>query len=160
MEKVEKGVRQVNQHMSAKSNTRISLIPIVMIAVVVVGILTALWAASTFFSPFSHPQPPPFPIPGDIEFFYTAQTVVSTINVMLSIILLLIYASIYRKTKSEFTIGLIIFSAVFFLTALASDPLVVRAFGYRPIGLGPFALLPALFTFGALIALLYLSATY
>jgi hypothetical protein len=135
-----------------------------LIAVVIVGTLAALWAASTFFSPFSpfsHPPPPYYsPIHGDIEFFYTAQTVVSTINVMLSIILMLIYASIYRKTRSEFTIGLIIFSAVFFLTALASDPLVVRAFGYRPIGLGPFALLPALFTFGALIALLYLSATY
>jgi len=150
--------------MNANPNTRIWLILVALVVVVLAGILAALWAVSTFFvpfSPFEHPQPPYYvPNPWDFEFFYTAQTVVSTINVTLAVLLLLIYVSIYRKTRSEFTIGLIIFSTVFLLNAIASDPLIVRAFGYRPIGLGPFALLPALFTFGALIVLLYLSAKY
>ena len=166
MEKVEKGVIQLKHRMNANpeanSNTRIWLIIVAIVAVILAGILAALWAASTFlapFSPFQHHEQPPY-IPGDIEFFYTAQTIVSTINVTLSIILLLVYISIYRKTRSEFTIGLIIFSAVFLLTALASNPLVIRAFGYLSVGLGPFALLPALFTFGALVVLLYLSAKY
>jgi hypothetical protein len=151
----------MNHYMNANSNTRIWLILVALIAVVLAGILAALWAVSTFFSPFSPFEHPTSPyVPGDIEFFYTAQAVVSTINVTLSIILLLIYVSIYRKTRSEFTIGLIIFSAVFLLNALASNPLVIRAFGYRPVGLGPFALLPDLFAFGALIILLYLSAKY
>jgi hypothetical protein len=79
---------------------------------------------------------------------------------MLSILLLLVYVSIYRKTRSEFTIGLTIFSAVFLLNALASNPLLRAAFGYRPFGLGPFTMLPDLFTFAALIVLLYLSARY
>jgi hypothetical protein len=110
---------------------------------------------------FERRGPFPFPqIPADIEFYYTANTVVSSVNVTLSAFLLITYIGIYRKTRSEFTIGLIIFSLVFLLNALASNPLVIWAFGYRPIGLGPFALLPDLFTFVALAVLLYLSLKY
>jgi hypothetical protein len=133
---------------------------------IVVAILAALWATSTFWFPPSlwerraRALPPQYNIPGDIEFFYTAQTVVSTINVTLLVFLLLTYIDVYRKTRSEFTIGLIIFSMAFLLTALASNPLVIWAFGFRPFGLGPFALLPDLFTCGALIVLLYLSVKY
>jgi hypothetical protein len=136
---------------------------LILATLIVVTILAAIWALSTtFWFPIPgypwQPRPrPPENIPGDIEFFYTAKTVFSTVNVTLSIILLLTYVSIYRKTRSEFTIGLIIFSAVFLLNALASNPLVIWIFGFRPFGLGPFALLPDLFTCGALIILLYLS---
>jgi hypothetical protein len=135
----------------------------ILAILVVVTFLSALWAMSTVwrpFSPFEHRLPPEREIPGDIEFFYTAKTVVSTVNVTLSIFLLVSYIDIYRKTRSEFTIGLMIFSAVFLLNALASDPLVIWVFGFRPFGLGPFALLPDLFAFGALITLLYLSVKY
>jgi hypothetical protein len=136
---------------------------LILATAIVVAILAALWATSeVWLSPFPFERrPPPLRnIPGDIEFFYTAKTVVSTVNVTLSFFLLLIYASIYSKTRSEFTIGLIIFSLVFLLNALASNPLVIWAFGFRPFGLGPFALLPDVFTFIALAVLLYLSARY
>ena len=136
---------------------------LILATLIVVGILAALWATSAVWfppSPWRYHLPPPDNIPGDIEFFYAAETVVSTVNVTLSIFLLLIYTNIYRKTRSEFTIGLMIFSSVFLLNALASNPLVVFAFGFRPFGLGPFALLPDLFTLGALMVLLYLSAKY
>ncbi|MEM2905338.1 MAG: hypothetical protein QW587_06345 [Candidatus Bathyarchaeia archaeon] len=102
-------------------------------------------------------SPPP---PGDIELFYTIQTVVSTINIALTIILLTIYMDIYRKTKSEFTIGLMIFSIVFLLYAFASNPIVHWAFGFRAFGLGAFAMLPNLFACVALSVLLYLSLKY
>jgi len=130
---------------------------------IVVAILSALWATSTFWFPRYPWEPrlrPPENIPGDIEFFYTAKTVISTINVTLLIFLLLTYISIYIKTRSEFTIGLVIFSMIFLLNALASNPLMIWTFGFRPFGLGPFALLPDLFTLGALVVLLYLSAKY
>jgi hypothetical protein len=130
---------------------------------IVVAILAAFWAASTSWFPSYPWEPrmrPPYEIRGDIELFYTIKTVVSTINVTLSIFLLLIYISIYLKTRSEFTIGLMIFSAVFLLNALASNPLIIRAFGFFPAGLGPFAMLPDLFTFAALAVLLYLSFKY
>jgi len=148
----------MEHHMN--NNTKALLM---LVTLIVVAIMATLWAASTFWfprPPWEHHLPPPYNIPGDIEFFYTVETVVSTVNVTLLIFLLLTYVNIYRKTRSEFTIGLIIFSMVFLLNALASDPLVVWAFGFRPFGLGPFALLPDLFTFVALVVLLYLSIKY
>lgn len=146
-------------------NTRTWLILVILI---VVAILAALWATFTFWlrgrwgpwEPWRLRPRPTETIPWDIEFFYTAKTVVSTINVTLLVFLLLTYIGIYRKTRSEFTIGLIIFSAVFLLNALASNPLVIWFFGFLPFGLGPFALLPDLFTLAALTVLLYLSIKY
>jgi hypothetical protein len=136
--------------------------------IIVVTIVSIILALSIFFAsgPFEPLEPwerrllPPREIPGDIEFYYIAQTVVSTINVTLSVFLLLTYISVYVRTRSEFTIGLIIFSAVFLLDAIASNPLVTLAFGFRAFGLGPFALLPDMFTLAALIVLLYLSVKY
>jgi hypothetical protein len=158
MEKVEKGVEQMSHRMNR--NTRTWLI---LATLIVVAVLAAFWATSEFWSP---PSPwerrfwPPESIPGDIEFFYTAKTVVSTVNVTLLVFLLVTYIGIYRKTRSEFTIGLMIISAAFLLNALASNPLVTGGFGFRAFGLGPFALLPDLFTLGALAVLLYLSIGY
>jgi len=129
---------------------------------IVVAVLATLWATSTSWfprHPWDHP-PPRSDILGDVELFYTVGTVVSTVNLTLSIFLLFIYIGIYRKTRSEFTIGLVIFSGVFLLNALASNPLVIKAFGFWPAGLGPFAMLSDLFTLAALAVLLYLSVKY
>ncbi len=136
---------------------------LILVALIAVAVLATLWATSTtgLLRPPSEPrEPPTTEIHYDIELFYTVETVVSTINAALSILLLIIYAGIYQKTQSEFTLGLTIFSAVLFLHALFSIPLIFRAFGFYPIGLGPFAMLPDLFTFAALTVLLYLSAKY
>ena len=136
---------------------------LLLATLIVVAILAGLWATSTFWlppSPWAHHLPPPYNIPGDIEFFYTAKTVVSTINATLLIFLLIIYINIYRKTRSEFTIGLIIFSMVLLFYALSSNPLVHWTFGFRAFGLGPFAMLPDLFTCVALSVLLYLTIKY
>jgi len=129
---------------------------------IVVAVLATLWATSTSWFPRHpwEPRRPPENILGDVELFYTVGTVVSTVNLTLSIFLLFIYIGIYQKTRSEFTIGLVIFSAVFLLNALASNPLVIRAFGFWPVGLGPFAMLSNLFTLAALAVLLYLSVKY
>jgi hypothetical protein len=148
----------MNRNMQSHTNKNMEF-GLIIATIVVVAILAALWASSTFWFPFPF-EPrlrPPGSIPGDIEFFYTAKTVVSTINITLLIFLLAIYAGIYAKTRSEFTIGLMIFSAVLLLNALASNPVVIWFFGFRAFGLGPFALLPDLFTLVALIVLLYLS---
>ncbi len=136
---------------------------LILSAGIAVAILVTVWATLTFWvppSPWEHVLPPPRNIPYDIEFFYLAQMVVSTINVALSIVLLTIYVTIYSKTRSEFTIGLIVFAVVFLLNAVASNPIVIRLFGFSPFGLGPFALLPDLFALVALLVLLYLSAKY
>jgi hypothetical protein len=134
----------------------------IVIAIVIIAILTTLWATSREFapSPFGPRPRPPTNIRGDIQLYYTLETVVSVVNVTLSIILLLMYISIYRKTQSQFTIGLIIFSVVLLLHAFVSIPLLHQAFGFYEFGLGPFAMLPDLFTCLALAVLLYLTFKY
>ena len=136
---------------------------LILITIIVVALLAALWATTTVWFPRFPWEPrerPPLEIRGDIELFYAIKTVLSTVNVTLLVFLLLTYFSIYRKTRSEFTIGLMIFSAVFLLNVVASNPLVMRAFGFLPFGLGPFAMLPDIFTSMALAVLLYLSIKY
>lgn len=136
---------------------------ILFLILMVVAVLAVLWSTSTFWFqlPFGERQfPSPFNIPGDLELFYTAKMVISSLNVVLLIFLLAIYISIYRKTRSEFTIGLIVFSIAFLMYALTSNPFMIMAFGFRPVGLGPFALLPDVFALGALAVLVYLSLKY
>jgi hypothetical protein len=142
---------------------------LILATLIVVTLLAILWATSTSWlppSPWGHRLPPvlppPYEIAEDWEFFYAAETVISTINAALSIFLLLIYVDIYRKTRSEFTIGLIIFSAVLLLHAITSIPFVYHAFGFGwfVFSLGPFAMLPDLFTCAALVVLLFLSVKY
>jgi hypothetical protein len=145
------------------SNIKIGLIAVLII---VVGILAALWATTVEPSmPLLEPRP--FPLPpdrlsfrGDLELFYTAKTVISSINMTLVIFLLGTYVSLYRKTKSEFVIGLIVFALILLLYTLVSNPIVIYLFGFQPYGLGPFAMLPDLFTLLALGVLLYLTLKY
>jgi hypothetical protein len=134
-------------------------VTLILATLVVVAIVAVFWATTNIpfiFPPLGRLRPPEL-IPGDIELYYTVKTVVSTINLTLLTILLITYVGIYRKTKSEFTIGLMIFSVVMLLNAITSNPLFHRIFGFGAFGLGPFAMLPDLFTFIALVILLYLT---
>jgi len=94
---------------------------------------------------------------GDMELFYKAKTILSAINATLLVFLLATYIDMYSKLRSEFTLGLIIFSLTLLLYALSSNPLLQWLFGFRAFGLGPFAMLPDLFTTLALTVLLYLT---
>jgi hypothetical protein len=85
------------------------------------------------------------------------KSVISTVNVSLTLILLFMYVDIYRRTKSQFTIGLIIFSLILIFYTISSNPFIQMLFHFRAFGLGPFAMLPDIFTFAALLILLYLS---
>jgi len=135
---------------------------LILITLIAVAVLATLWATSMVWLP----EPPFGRRPEqtisslDINLFYSIQAIVSTVNVALSIFLLATYLNIYEKTKSEFTIGLALFSGIFLLNAIASNPFIILAFGFRPFGLGPFAMLSDLFTLVALAVLLYLSVKY
>ena len=65
---------------------------------------------------------------------------------------------VIEYVKSVF--GSIIFCSVLLLYALTSNPIIQWAFGFRPFGLGPFAVLPDIFTFVALAILFYLTMKY
>lgn len=127
------------------------IVGLVLAAVVVGVVLTSLY-----------PLPPPPKPEGienqtDHEWFSTAGTIISIVNITLAIALLVIYINTYRETKSEFTIGLIIVMVVLFLYAFTSNPLIQWGFKYHAYGLGPFVVLPNLFATIALVVLLYLS---
>ena len=109
--------------------------------------------------PFT-PRPVYTPPRGDIELYYTVKVVLTTINAALLIFLFSAYLGMYRKMKSHFTIGLMVFSVVLLLYALSSNPLLHGVFGFRAFGLGPFAMLPDLFTCVALAVLVYLTFRY
>jgi hypothetical protein len=138
------------------------------ILLVVIVFVDYLATQNTPFSGISMFEPRPVPFDrididsyysymGDIELFYKVKTVLSSINGTLLVFLLASYVGMYRKIRSEFTIGLILFSLILLLYALSSNPLLQWLFGFRAFGLGPFAMLPDLFTTLALAILLYLT---
>ncbi|MBN1357539.1 hypothetical protein JW988_02105 [Candidatus Bathyarchaeota archaeon] len=150
----------MNSHM----NKNRKILVVIIVAVIAIALVAATWASYSFPFPVSdfgeRRFPPSDYIFGDLELFYVAQTVLSTVNVALLIFLLTSYVDIYRKTKSQFTLGLIIFSMAFLFRTLTANPLFMWIFGFKAFGLGPFALLPDIFELLALSVLLYLSAKY
>ena len=140
-----------------------------LVAVILVLAVFAAFAASYEYNlrqsqafPFRPPQQQVSP--SDVELYLVSRTVVSTINIALLLVLVITYLSIFLKTKSEFTIGLLIFSMVFLLKDVASSPFVSGAFGFGLFGIQPFqlwfVLLPDLFELAALSILMYLSIKY
>jgi hypothetical protein len=132
---------------------------LVLVVLIVVALDAAFWAAYSFYQPIDPLKPvaPPVSNPADLELFYIAQTVVSSLNMVLLAVLVIVNVDIFRKTRSKFTFGLLIFSTAFLFKDLTSNPLIIWMFGFHPVGLGPFALLPDLFEFVVLTVLLYLS---
>ncbi len=96
----------------------------------------------------------------DLDVYYVARTVLSTINIVLLLVLIVNYVSIYLKTRSEFTVGLVLFAVFFLIKDITWSPFVVHFAGFDVFGLGPFAFLPDLFELVALSVLLYLSVEY
>jgi hypothetical protein len=140
---------------------KISQIGLIFAILVIVAIFATIWVVTVGQQfPAIEPRrlpPPGSVLPGDFELFYAGYTIISSVNIALLTILTLIYLNIYVKTRSEFTIGLIIFASVFLVKDLTSSPLLTSLLGFRAYGLGPFEFLPGLFEFFALFILLYLS---
>ena len=132
---------------------RYATIGIMLAAVVLIALLG-------YFAAASIPPPPPPSPPGDVQFYYTANTVVSSINATLSVFLLVAYVELYKKTPSGFTLSLMLVSTALLLSALTFNPYILWVFHFRGSGLGPFAMLPGLFTSVTLIVLLYLALRY
>ena len=153
----------MNLHMN--KYVKIWIIFAILLVVAVLSDFLATQNAPTPPTPIFEPRQLPFDkiswdrnfYMGDIELFYKVKTILSSINATLLVFLLATYVDIYKKLQSEFTIGLILFSMILLLYALSSNPLLQWLFGYRAFGLGPFAMLPDLFTTLALAVLLYLT---
>ena len=139
---------------------RLGLIVAILVIVAVVATVWAFVLIQQHANYLERHAPSPGFVRGDFELFYVANTIISTINIAMLVFLILIYVNIYVKTRSPFTIGLVIFAFVFLVRDLTSSPFVTSMYGFRAYGLGPFAFLPSLFELVALSVLLYLSVKY
>jgi hypothetical protein len=142
-------------------NIKTLLLLTILLAVAASAVLVAAY----FSSDSTHPAPfgrgtYTFNPSADLDFYYVARTIFSTINIVLLIVLIVNYVSIYMKTRSEFTIGLTMFACFFLIKDIAWSPFVVYFAGFNLFGLGPFAFLPDLFELIGLSTLLYLSIRY
>ncbi len=156
MEKVEKEDTRMKKQMNRKLG-----IWLILMGLIAVAFLSGIWAWLTFnnFGRILFPIPPGIN-PINLLILYVSRTVLSTVNIAILSILTASYAVLYGKTRSNFTIGLLIFSAVFLLKDVTASPFVIGVFLYTYGGLGPFALIEPLLEFMALSVLLYLSIEY
>jgi hypothetical protein len=91
-----------------------------------------------------------------IQNFLIPTMIITSISTMLLIYLINNYVAVYLKTKSEFSIGLLIFSIALLVQALTTNPLIKLLFEFKgPMGF--FDLIPSVFTLIAVIVLVYLS---
>jgi len=127
---------------------------VIVVVALVVGVI-AFYAASQ--SSFTNGRGMGMHQGGDYEIYYTIKAVLASVNAFLLITLTSIYWRVYSETSLEFSLGLVIFSFALLLYSLVSNPLLVSVAGFRGSGLGPFAMLPDLFTCIASFTLLYIS---
>ncbi|MGB9622272.1 MAG: hypothetical protein ACPL07_00360 [Candidatus Bathyarchaeia archaeon] len=107
-------------------------------------------------SPVSQPLQP-FPLRDLFEVYLLAKMIITTVNLVLLLLVFVIYIRIYNNTGSKFSLGLVFFTIALILYAATSNPILHFLMGFRGIGLGPFTMLPDLFTLIASAILLYLS---
>jgi len=149
--------------MEKQMNKKSSIWLTIIFGLIIVSVLAAVWAILTLdYNAAFHfrPQPLPQVNPADLELYYIVRAVVSTVNIALLVFLIATYATLYSKTRSEFTIGLLIFSTAFLMKDILSSPFVIGAFRFQLAGLGPFALIEPVLELFALSVLLYLSVKY
>jgi tellurite resistance protein TehA-like permease len=85
------------------------------------------------------------------------KTAISFINIGLILPLFVIYAGIYRKMRSSFTLGLMAVTFALGMYAVTSNPLLVSLSGGRTGDIGFFQIIPDLCTTAALVILIRIS---
>jgi hypothetical protein len=93
----------------------------------------------------------------NFELYIIIKSAITLINIIIALILIAKYTRIYQEVKSDFTMGLIVVMFALLIYAVTSNPFIQSLFEYRAFGLGPFLLIPDIFTAIALSVLLYLS---
>ena len=88
---------------------------------------------------------------------YMLGTIIISINLTLLVGLLWSYLQSFRRTKSNFLLGLVLFIGVLVLQTLLNLPLISIMLGNAAYQSGIFSILPNMFETIALIILFYLS---
>jgi hypothetical protein len=142
-------------------------IPIAIVLVLAV-ILLILWGPlNTLYLIFRNPGRPPLElltpqqlmeVSNMLVLYIQGRTVLALINTCLLIYLMVLYYNMYRETKSNFALCLILFSATLFLYSITSNPILIWINGFNGTNIfNMFNFLPDVFTTLASAILIYLS---
>ena len=102
-------------------------------------------------------QPPQPRQPTESEASKQLKTAISFINIGLMIPLFVIYAGIYRRMRSSFTLGLLAVIFALAMYAVTSNPLLVSLLGGHAEYIGGSQIVPDICTTVALIVLIRIS---
>ena len=102
-------------------------------------------------------QPPQPRQPTESEESKQLKTAISFINIGLMIPLFVIYAGIYRRMRSSFTLGLLAVIFALSMYAVTSNPLLVNLLGGHAEYIGGSQIVPDICTTVALIVLIRIS---
>lgn len=131
---------------------------LLLVCMMIAAILGYLVSTSFVAPMLVGPDLPRFVRPPDVvEFFAILKTIISFVNVALILFILGVYINIYRTMRTRFTLSLVTVMLLLLLYAVTSNPLLHVGFGFQAVGLGPFAIIPDIFTTVALLILFYLS---
>jgi hypothetical protein len=140
---------------------------IAIVGLLVVIIIVLIGPLNTLNSIFSNPGRPFLErlTPQQLEeisnllvFYIKGRTVLALINTGLLLYLIAIYVGIYRETKSNFSLCLLLFSATLLLYSVTSNPILIWLNGFQEVNiLSVFNFLPDIFTTLASAILIYLS---
>ena len=143
--------KQENELMNMEKSELSKMLNVGLLVAVLVIAIIGITLGVCAFSPYWNLSFGPYFLIGSIF---------STANMVMSIILLITYVGTYTKTKAEFNLVLVIVALTLLCYSLVANPLIRTALGYGGSGLGPFLMLPDLFIFVALVAMLYLRLKY
>jgi hypothetical protein len=144
-----------------EKNDLIFIVLISVIAIIIASFMIPLWVKAPQNEPGEKPDPsqppqtpaPPHPQQPSVQL----KTVISFINIGLIIPLFIIYAGIYRRMRSAFTLGLMAVILALGMYAVTSNPLIVSLLGGHTADIGVFQIVPDLCATAALIILVRIS---
>ena len=88
--------------------------------------------------------------------YFWGKSIIGAINAVLLLYLLIVYYRVYRETKSQFSLGLVMMSTAFLLFVVTSIPLFNWALGGRNL-FGAFNFIEDIFTTIVAVIMIYLS---
>jgi hypothetical protein len=93
-----------------------------------------------------------------LALYIKGRTVLALINTGLLLYLIFLYVGIYRETRSNFSLCLVLFSVTLFLYSITSNPILIWVNGFESVNIfNVFNFLPDVFTTLASAILIYLS---
>ena len=141
--------------------------PIAIVVVLAVILLFLLGPLNTLYTIFGRSGRPILELMTPQElmevsnmlvFYIEGRTVLAVVNSVLLVYLMVLYYGIYRETKSNFSLCLVLFAGTLFLYSITSNPIMIWINGFNGANIfSLFNLLPDIFTTLASAILIYLS---